>query len=166
MHLDNYPEGDLWHVGVPTMSAIPRSMARDLQVKLKSRVATLKRIDDDWLLLDTDDQPIAQATWVLSAIPSPQAIDLLAPHEFSGLEVMSKATYDPNWTLMVVEPGSTTGEPDVIEPQNGSIAWIVNQKSKPGRPEVDAWVAQATTRWSTDNLELDQAQVIQKLLLI
>ncbi len=166
LHCDGgqYPSGDEWYVGSPTMSAIPKSMARGLEVKLTCRVAGMKQTGDDWMLLDDSNVSIATATWVVSAIPSPQALQLFEPHEFSELELMSKAGYDPNWTLMLVERDTTAGDPDVIKPESGPIAWIVNQRSKPGRPDVNAWVAQATTTWSIDNLELEPEAAMQRML--
>lgn len=161
---DHYPIGSIRHIGVPTMSAIPKAMARRLEVKLTSRVAGLKKVGDDWMLLDDSHAPIALATWVVSAIPSPQAFQLLEPHEFSELERMSMASYDPNWTLMLVEEDTTGGDLDVISPESGPIAWIANQRSKPGRPDVNAWVAQATTHWSIENLELEPEEAIQEMV--
>ena len=164
MEADHYPIGSMWHVGMPTMSAIPKSLAAELEIRLRTRVTRLNRVEDDWQLLDDQGGTVASARWVVCAIPSPQAVDLLGSHGFSGLAPMSRATYDPNWTLMVVEPGTTTGDPDVIKPERGPISWIVNQRSKPGRPAVNAWVAQATVRWSIDHLELDRDEVIRRLL--
>ncbi len=161
---DHYPDEGIWQVGVPTMSAIPKAMAQALEVKLNARVTELKQVDDAWVLLEDSNTPIAVATWVLSAIPSPQALPLLEPHEFSELKRMSMASYDPNWTLMLIEPAVVLNEPTVFKPKSESIAWIVNQKSKPGRPDVNAWVVQAHTQWSIDNLELSQEEVIRELL--
>ncbi|MDG2094411.1 MAG: FAD-dependent oxidoreductase [Phycisphaerales bacterium] len=159
-----YPSGAFWHVGLPTMSAIPKAMAQGLEVKLACRVAGMRQVGDAWTLFDDSNISIATATWVVSAIPSPQALELFKPHEFSELESMSKAGYDPNWTLMLVEQDTMAGDPDVIRPESGPIAWIVNQRSKPGRPDVNAWVAQATTTWSIDNLELEPGAAIQQML--
>ena len=152
-----------WHIGVPTMSSVPKTLAQDLEVQCGLRVDSLESKEDHWQLHGKDGV-IVEASHVLVAIPSPQSVDLLAPVGFRSIEKLRRATYDPNWTLLV--PGSLLEQApfDVMKPTSGPLGWIVNQASKPGRVPQQAWIAQATTQWSQENLERSSEEVQSELL--
>ena len=65
MGADHYPIGSMWHVGMPTMSAIPKSLAAELEIRLRTRVTRLNRVGDDWQLLDDQGGTVASACWVV-----------------------------------------------------------------------------------------------------
>ena len=155
MWADHYPIGSMWHVGMPTMSAIPKSLAAELEIRLRTRVRLIEP---------------GETTGSFSMIRAARSHQLAGSYARSHhggrsawipwiqrLAPMSKATYDPNWTLMVVEPGTTTtGIPMSSSLSGGPISWIVNQRSKPGhvrlstpgsrRPRSDG--ASTTSSWT------------------
>lgn len=59
------------------------------------------------------------------------------------------------------EPIAIAG--DIIR-DAGIIGWAARNSAKPGRSGIEAWVIQATTDWSRDNLEDDETRVVDALL--
>ena len=148
-----------WPIGVPTMSAVPKWFAKGLDIQCGARIESIRADGGAWQLLGSDGI-VASATQLIVAVPSPQAIDLLAPIQPDFLDDMHKATYDPNWTLLVSDATHENPAPfEVMTPDSGPLGWIANQASKPQRPSQSAWIAQATSEWTREHLERPAEEV-------
>lgn len=141
-------------VGAPRMSAMGRHLARDLEVKGSTRVATVRRIDDGWRLTAETGDDLGSFDRVVVAVPAPQAVDLLV--EAPDVQAAAAAaTYHPCWALLVAAR-DPIDLPATLRPQHPAIAWIGRNETKPGRDTGEAaglFVVHARADWSTDNLE-------------
>ena len=158
-------------VGVPGMSSIPAHLA-DMPVASRRHVAHLRRTDS-WVLRHDDAAATPPGTVaergetrdfdaVVLAIPAPQAAKLLAACAHPFARALAPVQIAPCWTLMLAAEadGAATQRPD-----NGPLAWISRENSRPGRhaPPV-CWTAHATPEWSRAWLERDPADVQAALL--
>lgn len=161
------PWFDTSFVGIPGMSAPPRAMADGLVVAQGQTISGLRRTATGWHLDAPEvpvEQPPAGFDAVVLAIPSPQAIQLLATAgiPLAGIET---ATYSPCWALMAAFDAPFLGVPDQLWPGVGPLAWVARNSSKPGRPSLPScYVAHATKDWSAAHLELTPQAASEKLL--
>ncbi len=166
--------------GLPGMSAITRHLALQLpQLPLAERhVAFLHRGDGGWTLRHMASEEIAPGTVadsggevsgpfdaVLLALPSPQAVPLLAAigHRFAGRAAATG--YAPCWAGMA-SFAETVEAPDAQRLRDcGPLGWVARESSRPGHPGgPDAWALHATAEWSRANLERDAASVAADLV--
>jgi predicted NAD/FAD-dependent oxidoreductase len=153
---------DLW-VGVPGINALPRWLARDLDLATGIRITALSRAAGVWTLSDDTGRRFEGFDFVVLALPAPQAATLAAGH---GTAAVRLATVDmaPCWAVMVAferrleAPFDADWSPDPVLP------WIARNSSKPRRSGLDAWVLHADPDWSRERLEADAAAVKAALL--
>jgi renalase len=161
------PWFDASFIGIPGMSAPSRAMADGLEVAQGHTISGLRRTTTGWHLDALEgpvDQPPAGFDAVVIAVPSPQAMPLLAT---AGIHLagIKTATYSPCWALMAAFDAPLSGVPDQLRPAAGPLAWVARNSSKPGRPSDPAcYVAHATKDWSVANLELTAQAASEKLL--
>ncbi|MEL7061602.1 MAG: NAD(P)-binding protein [Acidobacteriota bacterium] len=106
---------------------------------------------------------------VVVATPAPQARPLLEGHPFAdrlrGVELA------PCWATMLIfdRPAevvdAATGEPiDLIEADDGPLAWAADNASKPGRNPTSAWTLHAGPDWSLQHLDAEPAWIVETML--
>jgi len=69
------------YVGVPGMNALCKALAGDCKVNLQCEVKNISREGAGWGLTGADDSSYGLFDWVISAVPSPQALALM-PADF------------------------------------------------------------------------------------
>ena len=153
-------------VGRPGMNAVARHLASDVDVAFGVEVDRLTRDGALWRLWDRRGEPIGDGfDRLVLACPAPQTARLLAPVAEPMAARVRQAEMAPCWTVM-----AGFGEPLPIPfdgafgPAAGPLGWIARNGAKPGRPDGEAWVLQATPDWSARRLEVDRAAVAQALL--
>ncbi len=168
----NWPDEKRW-VGQPNMAIICRGLADGLDITVNRHVVQITGSPGAWMVRHHDaalvtpggnapDAPPAEDgpfDAVALAIPSPQAIPLLAgpaPHLALVLEGVVMA---PCWTLMVAFPTRLPLQ-DTLRLTGGPIGWAARDSSKPGRnAEQENWVVQASPAWTREHLERRPAEV-------
>ena len=170
-------------VGVPGMSAVPRALAEDLDVRRSARVTALRRADDAWWVHEGEAVHGPFDACVL-ALPPAQAADLLEAAELegaadaddgaaAGVAALARtcrqvrmnhsltvllATERP-WELPFDAALDEAGGP------GGVLAWAARDSSKPGRSDaVDTWVLQAHADWSGAHFD-DEPQAVADALV-
>jgi renalase len=153
---------ELW-VGFPAMNALPRWLARDLDVQYGTRITRLERGRHGWILLDDKGGAHAEFDAVALAIPAPAAAALAASR--TALAARVKAVpMAPCWSVMVAFDAPVAGADDAGLPDDAMLHWYARNGSKPGREGPDAWVLHAAADWT--RIELDQPAVnVQRALL-
>lgn len=153
--------GDVWTVGTPGMSAIPKGMAAGLDVRLGTSVHAVVQNGSGWDV-QCNEQNFA-ADRVVITVPAPQVAGLLGPKhplmvEIAGVEM------SPGLTLMAAISGSVP----TVRPgkAHDPLSSINQDSSKPGRPGIDgsAWVAQAGLAFSYAHLEEDRPDVAARMV--
>jgi predicted NAD/FAD-dependent oxidoreductase len=173
-------------VATPGMNALVKAWAEPLAANLiqETRVTHLETDalnPKQWQLRTTgaDDSVHVMGGFdaVVLAIPSPQAQVLLhtapASKNFSAgtLEEIESVAVAPCWTMMLafpqaIQPGLTSIGPqwNAARSTHHRIAWLARESSKPGRGLIERWTVQASSAWSQEHLQDDNARVEAKLL--
>jgi hypothetical protein len=79
-------------------------------------------------------------------------------------QVLKQVTMRPCWALMAVFDEPLLEDWDAAFVNDGALAWVCSQRSKPGRPPASAWVLHATPEWSEAHLELAAGEAAERLL--
>ena len=150
------------YVGVPTMSAIGRHLADGLDVRARVRIESIKRVGTQWRLRDDEARDVGDYEAVAVAVPSAQAVPLLAGAPDLGVAA-ARAAMAPCWAVMLV-PESPLGLPfDGAFIHGQAVGWAARQDSKPGRAPIEAWVLHATAQWTKAHWEMPSSGVIDAL---
>jgi renalase len=154
-------------VGVPGMTAPCRSLAEGLLIVTGSAVRGISREDGAWRL--ASEQGTVSAAGldrfeaVVLAIPAPQAVPLIAASG-AALPGAEQAAYAPCWALMLAGDPDFADLPAAFSPEDGAIAWVARNGTKPGRPPgEETVVVHATPDWSRAHLE-DAPEAVAALL--
>jgi renalase len=155
-------EHPMHFVGQPGMSALPRALAKGLDVAQGVEVSELRHAEGLWHL--ETSVGLIQTQRVVLTIPAAQALRLLgSDHPLAPeLEYVRMA---PCLTLMTSFPtSSATPFTTRLDPDH-PLAWIAQDNSKPGRPDgVVTWIAQASPDYSAAHLEDTPDIILSKML--
>jgi hypothetical protein len=139
--------GDMLWVGTPAMAALPRHLARGLDLEYGARILRLQRERGGWALLDDRGAAHADFDAVAIALPAPAAAELAAGRTplAARLRLVPMASC---WTVMAAFDSPLAGVADAGFTGDPMLAWYARNGSKPGREAPDAWVLHASPDWS------------------
>nr|WP_319382759.1 FAD-dependent oxidoreductase [uncultured Roseibium sp.] len=150
-------------VGTPSMNAIAKSLAEGLDIRRNTRLTELCADASGWRAATNLDS-VFEFDRIIITAPQPQTVDLIgAEHPLS--KAVAGVRMSPCWTLMAAFadqhdiPFTSRSAPDSY------LAWIALNSSKPGRPDTNSWIVQASADWSERNLEREPDDVAQEMLL-
>ena len=155
---------DPWYVGTPKMSAFIEHEATALGATFGLRLATPTREAHEkgrWHLRTETGESAWAADWVVFAVPAEQADALLPPSSPLAADARG-ARSAPTWTLMAAWDDAPAPF-DSEQPQDGPLAFVSRQASRPGAAPGHRWVAHATSEWTRAHLEADAATVADAL---
>jgi predicted NAD/FAD-dependent oxidoreductase len=142
------------------VSALPKHLARDLDVRLDARVEGLE-VAGERLRLLLDDGEAAEARTLVLAIAAEQASDLLGtlpvapPAVETARAILGMARSEACLALLATYPeGAPAPSWHVSYPEDSRLIQLaVHDSSKRERPAFLAMVYQAHPRWSRDHLD-------------
>lgn len=157
------------YVGVPGMGTLGRWLAQGLDVRLNTQVRRIDRRGGLWLLHDAHDRELSVSGFdvVCLALPSPQAVPLLAGHSPLA-DRIATVDWEPCWAalLALARPSGVDFDGAFVN-DDPILSWIARDSGKPGRPEItgvaERWVLHARPRWSRQYFDLPEAQAAQWL---
>jgi len=155
-----------WWVGQPDMATLGKTMTLGLDIKLETRAMRIANKNGKFLvhtqnLVGTETAYIASR--VITAIPAPQAMDLLAPLDPAFLQLQN-VSMAPCWSAMLTFDTHLTDVPDLMRGQEGNmLSLIARNGSKPGRTG-ETFVMHATPHWSRTHIEDDRETVKSAML--
>jgi predicted NAD/FAD-dependent oxidoreductase len=162
------------YVGMPTMSAPAKYLASTLNISLLHTIAELKwnkplrgskNKNGTWQLVSKEQGLLPQEfDHVVLAIPSPQAKVLIGEYSDQLTETCDQVVMLPCWTLMAYLKNPLKLDFDGAFVQNHLFSWIARDSNKPGRSPYESWVAQASSDWSLENIDLSQPEAEALLL--
>jgi predicted NAD/FAD-dependent oxidoreductase len=153
---------DVW-VGVPTMNQIVRHMATTLNVHWNVRITTASQTHNGWTLSGEDQQVDGHFDILVLAIPSEQAVTILAQHDFGMAREAMLARFQPCWTAIFAFDAPLPTDASHLR-DGDVIGWASRETNKPGRTGLERWVVQASASWSADCLEEPADEVAEALL--
>ncbi len=139
-------------VGVPRMSAITRRLSAGLDLKTKTRIETVTPSPGGWQLKTTEGDDAGRFDRVVVATPSPQAVPLLAAAPDLA-EKAAAAKMRPSWAVMARFAEPLRLPFDAVDVQEGPVAWLSRNTSKPARGDAECWVVLARARWAEAHVE-------------
>ena len=150
------------YVGVPGMSALAKHLASGLEVHNRLQVKRLLRGAEGWRIEDEAAGLVAEADYVIVAVPPAQALPLLAAAPVLAQQVET-AKMQPCWAVMLgfQEPLAATFAAAFV--RTGPLSWVARNSSKPRRAGGEAWVLHAAPAWSAQRLEAEPAAVVDRL---
>ena len=153
--------------GKPTVTAVAKHLARNLNVLLEKRIVLVRRDAAGWVAeLENGETVCANA--VLLTPPVPQSLALLdaglvemPPEERAHLESIE---YDPCLTgRLVLDGPSRIPPPGGLSPREGPIAWIADNQMK-GASATPAVTIHATAAFSREHWDRDRRESVLELL--
>ena len=177
------PAATTRYVGVPSMSAIPRDLARGLPEVECGRVTALTRGAEGWSLewepgAGGGREPTGGGRHeaggfgaVVLALPAEQATGLLAGAKglaWGGVEGglrerVAGVSISPCWGVLLEFAGRLGVEFDGAFVGDSPLRWVARNNSKPGRPGRECWVLHAGPEWSREHLEASAEWVAGEL---
>lgn len=149
-------------VGVPGMSALPRHVSANLGIRCGHAIAGVTRAGNSWRLASEDGSVAGRADHVVVAVPAPQAVCLLADSPALA-DRAAAIKMAPCWAVMLGFGPPLALPFDGAFVDDGPLAWISRDRSKPGRGGGEAWVLHASPQWSREHLEANRRAVLERL---
>ena len=154
--------------GMDGMTSIPKALAAGLDVRLQTRITSVCRTSDAWLL-ESEDGDSFRASALLMTPPVPQTLDLLAagsvvlPPDLHG--ALLSITYAPCFALMLLLDGpSAVPAPGGLQLMSEPIYWIGDNHRKGISPDAHAITIHGGPQFSQANWSAEAA-VIAALLM-
>lgn len=147
------------YVGVPRMNAIGKWLAQDLDIRLGTEIAHLRRRKNEWCLVSAAGNDLGRFDWVVSTAPAPQT-QRLAPNLSAALSRRAgRAVMQACCALMLgfERPLHLSWQAALV--RDADISWISLNHSKPGRNDACTLVAHSTNAWADKHLDDDPAEL-------
>ncbi len=151
------------YVGTPEMNALPKFLARELDVSCGVRVARAEFREHRWHLHDENDASLGEFDALIATLPHAQFIELLGAA--TPLSARATATVvEPCWAALAGFDARLDTQFDAAFCNTPALSWIARNSSKPGRSAAEAWVLHATPAWTRAHLEEPKELVAAALL--
>lgn len=149
--------------GSPTMSAIARHLELGLDVQTNTRVDSASHDGSAWVLHDEDGARLGRFARLIIAIPSGQAVALLADSPTLAQRA-ADVVMDPCWAAMVRFEGEPLIPAAGLFVHGSPLAWAAHDGSKPGRVGASTWVLHATPSWTREHWDAAPEWVVAQLV--
>ena len=138
------------------MAALPKALARGLNITLDTRVKTVRARVDRWEIVT--DAGETTDSHVIISVPAPQLAAILGDTH-AIVQQAARAVMQPCLTLMAAFERNTPVPFVTRRDANAELTWIARNGTKPGRSTAyQAWVAQAHPGWSAAHIDADRAE--------
>ncbi|MBK5094569.1 MAG: FAD-dependent oxidoreductase [Deltaproteobacteria bacterium] len=164
---DERPESHSRWRGKPTMTAVARHLARNVEVLLEKRIVLLRRDTAGWVA-QLESGETFRASAVLLTPPVPQSLAILKAGG-STLPPEKKARLDAIEyerclaVLAVLDGPARIPPPGGLAPTEGPIAWIADNQRK-GVSAAPAVTIHATAAFSLEHWDRDRKDCGRELL--
>jgi predicted NAD/FAD-dependent oxidoreductase len=152
------------YVGVPSMNAVCKHLLAGFEIRTRTRVASLDRVDAGWRVRDDKGDELGRFDAVIVTAPAPQTAEILEPAP--GLaERIRSVRMSVCWALMAAFERPLGLSFDAAFFHEVPIAWAARNSSKPGRDaSQECWVLQGSQDWSLTHLEIEPEEARDRLL--
>lgn len=151
-------------VAKPQMNNLCKYIAKDLQVLLSKEIKFTNFDGKKWSLTTSENENFDDFDYLILAIPSHQAINLIAK-EFKYFDLISNIKMSACFTLMLGFKEKLQIEFDAAIVKESNISWISVNSSKPQRPQNFSLVVNSSNQWADQNIEEDLEIIKEKLII-
>ena len=151
------------YVGVPGMNSLAIYLAKDLNIKLNTRVNKIVRnTKHSWELFDDNENNLGQFDWVISTAPPIQSAEIL-PKCFKYQNDLLDKKMIGCFSLMLGFKKALPLLWDAALISNADISWISINNSKPDRAKPFSMLVHSTNSWAEKHLSDDRQSTISYL---
>jgi renalase len=135
------------YCGADGMNSLVKHMAIALNIVLKTQVKRLEGSSGAWFLIDENEQSIGPFDWVVSAVPAPQAINLL-PSCFVKKNKVGDGMFSGCFAMMLgfENPISLNFQAAAIT--DPVLAWLSTR-------DCSSLLIHSRNDWATDHIDAD-----------
>lgn len=157
-------------VSTPRMNSWAKSLAEGLTIKTQTRVLQLSALKNpsgtmSWQLTFEDGGIAGGFDYVISAIPAPQAEDLLSPTDFCRIKAIKDTRMDACFAVMAGFDEALDLPWHTLRRGDGPASWIAVNSAKPGRPKSGtALMIHSGPNWSAANVARDISELQSEIL--
>lgn len=150
------------YVGTPNMNSICKYLSDGLNVKLNTRIISVKR-DAKWNLTDENGNEYNDFDWVISSAPSPQTIELF-PKKSTCYDHIKSVDMIGTFALMLGFQDAIKHKFDAAHILNSDISWISFNNTKPKRfLDNTSIVIHSSHEYFDKNLYTETDEIISNL---
>ncbi len=159
----DWSDGVPHYVGVPAMNALAKALARDVDVRLRTRVTSIQQRPGGSSVHGEGGRELGTYDWAIVAIPAAQAASLVTGRR-ALTEFAATANMVGCYALMLGFEETPELPWDAARVRDCDISWISVNSSKPDRPPALSLVAHSTNAWAEKHMESDLVDVRAHLL--
>lgn len=150
------------YVGTPNMNAIGKYLAQGLKINLETKIKSIKKDQDKWRLIDEKENNFVGYDWLICAIPSQQAVDLI-PNSLTLFQKIKSIKMQSCFSLMLGFEKPLDLDFDAALVKDEDISWISVNSSKPARNDAFCLLINSTNKWADNHIDDDKNQVMEYL---
>ncbi len=150
-------------VSKPQMNNLCKYIAKDLNVLLGKQVKYVNFDNKKWSLETIEDEVFNDFDYLILAIPSHQAINLI-PKKFKHFDIISNIKMSGCFTLMLGFKEKLSTEFNAALIKESNISWISVNSCKPQRPEGFSLIINSSNSWADKNIEGDLEIIKEKMI--
>lgn len=151
-----------WHAPVPSMASLIEHLAEGLDCRCKTAITGIEGEAGQRYLLAGDER-FGPFEIVITALPAEVCHELLEPFpELANLA--SQVQTRPCLATMVMFEEEVMVDFEAAFLNNGPLAWVCRDASKPERPQNECWVLHASEEWSREHLSTPVERVASLML--
>ena len=151
------------YVGVPSMNSVCKYLAKDLDVRLRTRVQPPKFTGSQWNLQSESGDDLGKFDALVVSAPAAQTAELLADAPEIG-NAAGDVKLAGCWALMLAFERRLPLVFDGAFVEASPLSWISRNNSKANRESTEAWVLHASADWSEKHIDLSPEDVALKLI--
>lgn len=147
------------------MQTLGRRLGAELDVRLDTTVAAVRRRGGSWDLIDAAGRSLSPGGYDAVVVAVPDAASLLAAVPDMAKRAAA-VVWQPCWAaLLAIQPKSGFEFGGAFVNDHPALAWVTRQASKPtpANGEDEGWVLHATARWSALHLNRAPEDVAARL---
>lgn len=153
---------DPHYVGVSGMSAMAKFLSQDLTIQLQTRVSSIKKYQDKWIIQDTQGANLGEYDWVISTMPVEQMFDMFESSQLK-MPAIKRVKMQGCFSLMLGFQKPLDLEFDAALVRGADISWVSVNSSKPGREKAFSLLINSTNKWADAHIDNNKAELLQYL---
>jgi renalase len=158
----NWVDDEPRYVGVPQMNKVAKYLAAGLNVHVNTRIVSLEH-EKSWKLIDEKGHLYNDFDWVISAVPSPQAAELL-PSAFAYHANICAIEMRACFSLMLGFSERLPLDFEAAHVTNSDLSWIAINSQKPGRVDQYTLMVHSSGDYAEAHIDDDREAVMQHLI--